>query len=137
MVELWLFFLFCFWGPQELLRPSKKVQILDYLPKVCLKKQGIGSGLYGKSVLYLLDIHINIWKKNGFCFEFIIFFSFQLLTCYGGRIYQMVQKWPQLKMEMESYWPIRRTFSNWIVPATHHAYGKKSQTASKLIEDAI
>ena len=34
-------FLFCFWGPQELLRLSKKVQI------------GIVSGLYGKSVLYL------------------------------------------------------------------------------------
>ena len=29
MVELWMLFLSCFWGPQELLRPSKKVQILD------------------------------------------------------------------------------------------------------------
>ena len=26
---MWLFLLTCFWGPQELVRPSKKVQILD------------------------------------------------------------------------------------------------------------
>ena len=37
-----------FWGPQK--RP--KFWILDI--KVCLKKLGIGSGLYGRSVLYLL-----------------------------------------------------------------------------------
>ena len=43
MVELWLFFISCFW-------------ILDL--KVCLKKLGIGSGLYGKSVLYLLNTHL-------------------------------------------------------------------------------
>ena len=47
MVELWLFFLSCFWGPLK----RFKFWILDF--KVCLKKLGIGPGMYGKSVLYL------------------------------------------------------------------------------------
>ena len=29
MMELWSFFLSCFWGPLKLLRPLKKAQILD------------------------------------------------------------------------------------------------------------
>ena len=33
MAELWLILLSCFWGPQELLRPSKKVQIMDSWPQ--------------------------------------------------------------------------------------------------------
>jgi hypothetical protein len=40
-----------FWGPQKRLT----FWILD--PKVCLKKLGIGSGWYGKSVLYLMYLH--------------------------------------------------------------------------------
>jgi hypothetical protein len=50
MMELWSLFFYWFWGPLKLLR--SKYLILDI--KVCLKKLGIGSGLYGKSVLYLL-----------------------------------------------------------------------------------
>ena len=53
-----------------LLRPSKtsealkKAQILDLDIKVCLKKLGIGPGLYGKSVLYLLYRELEIKRKN-------------------------------------------------------------------------
>ena len=46
-----------FWDPLKLLKPSKKVQILDSWPLDTLsmpKKLGIGPGLYRKSVLYLL-----------------------------------------------------------------------------------
>ena len=32
MMEFWLFFLSCFWGPQNLLGPSKKTQLLDSWP---------------------------------------------------------------------------------------------------------
>ena len=66
MMELWSFFLTCFWGPIKLLRPLKrpKFWILDI--KVCLKKLGIGPGLYVKSVLYLLTIQ---------CLNIINFFS--------------------------------------------------------------
>ena len=47
MMELWTFFLSCFWGPLKLLKPLKKAQILD--------SWHLNYGLYGKSVLYLLD----------------------------------------------------------------------------------
>ena len=46
------------WGPQKRL----KFWILDL--KVCLKKLGIGSGLYGKSVLYLLFLYdLMLWQN--------------------------------------------------------------------------
>ena len=32
MMEFWLFFLSCFWGPQNLLEPSKTTQLLDSWP---------------------------------------------------------------------------------------------------------
>ena len=48
-----------FWGPQK----RFKFWILDL--KVCLKKLGIGSGLYGKSVLYLKDNYLlQIWTEH-------------------------------------------------------------------------
>ena len=58
MVELWLFFLSCFWGPQK----RFKFGILDL--KDCLKKLGIGPNLYGKSVPYLMGLGGWYWPYH-------------------------------------------------------------------------
>ena len=57
MMEFWLFFLSCFWGPQNLLGLSKKTQLLDLW--ICLKKLGLEPDIYGKSVLYLVLLLYN------------------------------------------------------------------------------
>ena len=75
MVELWLFFHFCFWGPpKNFWDPQKRSKFWILDPKLCLKKLSIGPGLYGKSVLflgmyYVLDYYVPLlWsgKKSDF-----------------------------------------------------------------------
>ena len=48
MMEFWLFFLSCFWGPQNLLGPSKKTQLLDSWPLGMPQKTRPWAGLVWK-----------------------------------------------------------------------------------------
>ena len=48
MMEFWSFFLSCFWGPQNLLGPSKKTQLLDSWPLGMPQKTRPWAGLVWK-----------------------------------------------------------------------------------------
>jgi hypothetical protein len=66
-----------FWGPQK----RFKFWILDL--KVCLKKLGIGSGLYGKSVLYL-------GHSNADCKNLVVLYFFLIFSGFRCRVYIFV-----------------------------------------------